>query len=274
MSPKTEHPLFDLKIISYFLIAFAVAMSTSVAGGIAGGIVKYAVSPDYKDAARGIVTAAASLVMAVAFWIYFRRDGYKGILNGHKFFLAFLLMLPFLIVHYAGSVVSWMQFGFSGKIVLSLLAALAPGFGEEMAFRGLAVANFMRGVKDGKRINFIFWLSSIVFGLTHIFNITSGGDVLSCAIQSVYAIGVGMIFCAVFLRTGNLWPVMIAHASVDFMEFLRGDLAESGGVMTGLGTGDWITVAASCVGAVIALILINKKHDEEIIALWRKKWGQ
>lgn len=78
MSPKIEHPVFDHKIISYFLIAFTVIMSASVAGGITGGVVKYVISPDYKDAARGIVTAATSLVMAVAFWIYFRRDGYKG----------------------------------------------------------------------------------------------------------------------------------------------------------------------------------------------------
>ena len=274
MSPKIEHPVFDHKIISFFLIAFTTVMATSYAGSITGAIAKYAISEAYVDAARGIGTAAGSLVMAVLFWLYFRRDGYKGILKGHKFFWCFLMMLPFLVVHYAGSVVSWMQFGFSGKIVLSLLASLAPGFGEEMTFRGLAVANYMRGVKDGKSIRIIFWLSSIIFGLVHIINITAGGDVLSCVIQSVYAIGVGTLFCAVFLRSGNLWPTIIAHASVDCMEFLRGDLAQSGGVMTGIGVGDWITIVASGVAVVIALILINKKHDEEIIALWSKKWGQ
>ena len=274
MSPKIEHPVFDHKIISFFLIAFTTVMATSIAGGITGAIAKYAISEAYEDAASGIGTAAGSLVMAVLFWLYFRRDGYKGILKGHKFFWCFLMMLPFLVVHYAGSVVSWMQFGFSGKIVLSLLASLAPGFGEEMTFRGLAVANYMRGVKDGKSIRIIFWLSSIIFGLVHIFNITAGGDVLSCVIQSGYAIGVGTLFCAVFLRSGNLWPTIIAHSSVDCMEFLRGDLAQSGGVMVGLGVGDWITIAASGVAVVIALILMNKKHDEEIIALWSKKWGQ
>ena len=184
------------------------------------------------------------------------------------------MMLPSLAVHYTGSFISWGQFGLSGKFVTALLTALAPGFGEEMAFRGLGVANFMRRAKDGKSIRVIFWLSSIVFGLVHIANITAGGDVLSCIIQSVYAIGVGMVFCAVYLRTGNLWPMMIAHASVDCMEFLRGDLDVSGGVMVGMGVGDWITIAASGVGVVIALFLMNKKHDEEIIALWNKKWGQ
>ncbi len=274
MSKKIEHPVFDHKIISYFLIAFCTLMAVSM-GNVIGLFVGKLCFPSFDpNAIGGIGAALASVAMAVIFWLYFKRDGYKGILKGHKFGWAFLMLAPFLAVHYAGSIVSWSEFGFSGRVVIALLSALTPGFGEEMTFRGLAVANFMRGVKDGKSIRVIFWLSSIVFGLIHITNISAGGDVVSCIIQSVYAIGVGMILCAVYLRTGNLWPTIIAHASVDFMEFLRGDLDASGGVMVGMGVGDWITIAASGVGVVIALILMNKKHDEEIIALWNKKWGQ
>lgn len=274
MSKKIDHPVFDHKIISYFLIAFCTLMAVSI-GSLIGSIIGKLIFPSFDTGATGgIASAVASVAMAVIFWLYFKREGYKGILKGHKFGWAFLMLAPFLAVHYAGSVVSWSEFGFSGKVLIAILSALTPGFGEEMSFRGLAVANFMRGVKDGKSIKLIFWLSSIVFGLVHLMNITAGGDVLSCIIQSVYAIGVGMVFCAVYLRTGNLWPMMIAHASVDCMEFLRGDLDVSGGVMVGMGVGDWITIAASGVGVVIALILMNKKHDEEIIALWNKKWGQ
>lgn len=269
-----DHPVFDHGIISYYLICFCTMMASSV-GSLVVNLVAIFCFPSFdRTAARGIGAAAGSLFIAFVFWLYFRKEGYKGILNRNKFFWAFLMMLPVLAVHYTGSFISWGQFGCSGKFVIALLSALTPGFTEEMAFRGLGVANFMRRAKTGKDIRVIFWLSSITFGLVHILNITAGGDVFSCVIQSFYAIGIGMIFGAVYLRTGNLWPTIIAHASLDYLEFLRGDLDVSGGVMTGLGVGDWVTIAACVVGAVVALILMNKKHDEEILALWSKKWGQ
>lgn len=273
MGKKADHPVFDHGIISYFLLCVSTMIAISVGSIIAEVVAKLCFPSFDQDAAGGIGTTIGALFIALIFRLYFYKDGYKGILNGHKIGWAFLMMLPFLAVHYTGSFISWGQFGLSGKFVTALLTALAPGFGEEMAFRGLGVANFMRRAKDGKSIRVIFWLSSVVFGLVHITNITAGGDPFSCAVQSVYAIGVGMLFCAVYLRTGNLWPTIIAHASVDYLEFLRGDLESSGGVMTSLGVGDWVTVAACVIAAVVALILMNKKHDEEIIELWNKKWG-
>ena len=243
--------------------------------GLIAAIILRIIIPGFDtNAASGVGAAISSLAIALAFRLYFLKDGYKGILNGNRFFWSFLMMLPFLAVHYTGSFISWREFGFSGKILIALLTALTPGFVEEMAFRGLGVANFMRTAKSGKDIKLIFWLSSVVFGLVHIMNINAGGAVIASLIQSVYAIGVGMLFCAVYLRTGNLWPTIIAHMSVDFMEFLRGDLEASGGTMTGIGTGDWVTIGASAVAVVISLILMNKKHEGEIMALWNKKWGQ
>lgn len=274
MGRKAEHAVFDHGLVSYFLMGFCVMAVTSMCGLIAAIIARILIPGFDTDAASGVGAAVSTLALALAFRLYFAKDGYKGILNGNRFFWSFLMMLPFLVIHYTGSIISWREFGFSGKILIALLTALTPGFVEEMAFRGLGVANFMRIAKSGKDIKLIFWLSSVIFGLVHIMNINAGGAVVASLIQSVYAIGVGMLFCAVFLRTGSLWPSIIAHTTVDFMEFMRGDLAQSGGVMVGLGVGDWITIAASGLAVVIAIILMNKKHDEEIIALWSKKWGQ
>ncbi len=81
-----------------------------------------------------------------------------------------------------------------------------------------------------------------------------------------------MMFGAVYLRTGNLWPVMIGHMSLDFLELIRGDLGATV-VMKSLSVGDWITMAAAVVGAVLALRLIAPDHYPEIIALWNEKWS-
>ena len=97
---------------------------------------------------------------------------------------------------------------------------------------------------------------------------------MSVAVQSVYAIGVGMLFGAVYLRTGNLWPTILGHWSVDFFELARVDLASSGGVMTGMGIGDWITIVAGAFAAVWALRLMNPKYYDEIMAVWAAKWNK
>lgn len=183
-------------------------------------------------------------------------------------------MLPVLIIHYVGSIVSIITFGIS-SILVAFLKSFAPGFGEETMFRILGVSNYMRTARSEKGIMTIFWLSSVFFGLFHILNIFSGADVASALVQGVYAIGIGMLLGAVYLRTANAWAVMLAHMSFDFLEFCRGDLGSTGGIMTGgLGVGDWITVAAAIVAAILALRLVGKEHRQQIMELWNKKWNK
>ena len=90
--------------------------------------------------------------------------------------------------------------------------------------------------------------------------------------QAAYAAGIGMILGAVYLRTGNLWPTILGHMSVDFMEFIRGDLGSSGGIMSGIGVGDWITIVAGVVGIILGLYLIRPSKRAEIVDLWKAKW--
>jgi hypothetical protein len=61
--------------------------------------------------------------------------------------------------------------------------------------------------------------------------------------------------------------------SLDFMEFIRNDLGNAGGVMSNLGIGDWITIAAGVLGAVWGLYLIRSAKRTEIVDLWKSKWA-
>ena len=224
------------------------------------------------DLTVGIGVALAALLAAWLFKLWFRPD-FNGCLQKDGLKEGLLMLLPFLAIHYAGSIVSWITLG-TGSALIALLRAAAPGFGEEIMFRGLGVANYMRKIRSEGQIKVIFWLSSIVFGLIHLGNIFAGGDPKSVVIQAVYAIGVGMLFGAVYLRTGNLWPTILGHWSVDFFELTRVDLSGSGGVMTGMGIGDWITIAAGAFGAFWALRLINPKFYGEIMEVWAGKWNR
>ncbi len=277
---KRQHKILDHTIISYFLLAIFVQLIDEglgmridklIGNYIPGYTFETKTPGGTVDIAMGIGVAATALLAALLFKLWFRPD-FNGCLQKDGLKKGLLMLLPFLVIHYAGSIVSWITLGTS-SIAIALIRAMAPGFGEEIMYRGLGVANYMRKIKSKGQIKVIFWLSSIVFGLIHLGNLMSGGDPKAVVIQAFYAIGVGMLFGAVYLRTGNLWPTILGHWSVDFFELARVDLAESGGVMLGMGIGDWITIVAGAFGAILALRLMNPKYFDEIIGVWNRKWN-
>ena len=269
------HPIIEYFLLAIFVnifVALGSSLDAALGGFIPGYVTEMNVGGKSTEVASGIMAALGGLIAAGLYKLRFRRV-FEGCLVKDGLKTGLMMLAPFLILHYLGSVVSWFSFGTS-SVLIAFLTAFAPGFGEELAFRGPGIANYMHKIRDEKQIPLIFWLSSAVFGLAHLLNALIGGDPVAVAIQSVYAIGVGMLFCAVFLRTGTLWPSILGHLSVDFMEFIRGDLSESGGVMTSIGIGDVITFAAGAFAAVWALRLMNKRYYPEIMEIWARKWNK
>ena len=278
---KRQHKILDHTILSYFLLLIFVSLFEETLGAvldkqissfIPGYATETIVMGKTAEVFSGVGAAAAALLAALLFKLWFRPD-YNGCLQKKGIKEGLLMLLPFLVIHYAGSIVSWITLG-TASVIIALLRATAPGFGEEIMFRGLGVANYMRKIQSAGQIKVIFWLSSIVFGLVHLMNILAGGDPMAVIIQAIYATGVGMLFGAVYLRTGNLWPTILGHWSVDFFEFVRVDLSGSGGIMTGMGIGDWITIAAGAFAAFWGLRLMNPKYYDEIMEIWDRKWNK
>ena len=206
--------------------------------------------------ASGLGDAVGSVLAIGLFYIWF-RPFFDGMLKKKYLLQGLIFLAPVLLIHWVGSIVS----------------SFAPGFSEETAFRGLGVANYLRKVQTEKGVVTIFWLSSIVFGLAHVANALAGAPLLISIGQAAYAAGIGMILGAVYLRTGNLWPTILGHMSVDFMEFIRGDLGNSGGIMSSMGVGDWITIVAGVIGIILGLYLIRPSKRAEIVDLWKAKWS-
>ncbi len=277
---QRKHTVLDHPILGYFILMIFALAVTALGGPLDSLLARIipGLGVSMETVGGTVVTcsaagaALASLLALLLFKIWFRPD-FSGCLSQDYVIQGILIMLPALLLHYTGSVVSWITFG-TGSVLIAFLRALAPGFSEEVAFRGLGIANYMRTIKDGNRIPAIFWLSSVVFGLSHLANILAGGDLFSVIVQSVYAIGIGMLFAAVYLRTGNLLVTILAHTSLDFLEFIRADLSGTGGVMTSTGIGDWITIIAGVLAAAIGLRAIAKKHYPEIMKIWSAKWNK
>ena len=275
-----NHKILDHRALGYFLLMLFTLIIDEIFSFIIDKVLLSRLIPGYAveqtvmgnvtNNAMGVGTAVGAVVAIGLFYLWF-RPSFDGMLKKKKLLTGLLLLLPILIVHWIGSVVSWIQFGTAG-VLLAFLRAFAPGFGEEAAFRGLGVANYLRTDPSEKSIVKVFWLSSVVFGLVHVSNAIAGAPILISLGQAAYAAGIGMVLCAVYLRTGNLWPCIIGHMSLDFMELIRDDVGSSGGILSDMGAGDFITIVAGVAGIACGLYLIRPSKRAEIVALWKDKW--
>lgn len=57
-------------------------------------------------------------------------------------------------------------------------------------------------------------IPALFFGLIHMTNAVNG-DIPQALVQTGYSIVVGLVFGAIYIRSGDLISVMIAHAAID-----------------------------------------------------------
>ena len=275
-----KHTILDHSIIGYFVLIIFVMFFSSIGASLIDKPLSNVI-PGYAREMSGLGTTVTSvsgigaaigvLISVIIFTIWFRPD-FKGILGVRGFLWGIVVMLPFLIADYVGAAIDLHTFGF-GNVLVAFLSALSPGFTEEVAFRGLGIANYMRTIKSEKQIKQIFWLSTLLFAGIHITNIFSAGNPVAGIFQVVYCVGVGAIFGAVYLRTANLWVVMIAHFTLDFAGLVNNYYSSTGGLSTQLVASDWVNLVASAIGIVTALILLSPKNYPKIMDLWKEKWS-
>lgn len=278
---EREHRILNHPVLGYFLLMFLTLIIVEVTSYIIDNMILARFISGYaftqsalgKDRveASGLGNAVGAVLAIVSFYYWF-RPSFDGMLKKKDLFKGLLLLAPILIIHWIGSIVNWVQFG-TASVLIAFLRSSAPGFGEEAAFRGMGVANYLRRNPTEKGIVKILWLSSIVFGLVHVGNALAGAPLLISMGQAAYAAGIGMVLGAVYLRTGNLWPSILGHMSMDFLELIRSDLDSSGGVVSGLGAGDWITIIAGAVGFFWGLYLVRPAKRLEIVEIWKNKWS-
>jgi hypothetical protein len=121
---------------------------------------------------------------------------------------------------------------------------LFVGFSEELMFRGVLLQAF--------RSRYSIWpaviITSLMFGAVHSLNIFTTGEVAQSLIQSCAAALSGLIFMALRLRTGSIWPGMLLHGLWDFSTFTFGAAAG--------GAGDAATATPPGIGAMLFPVLL------------------
>lgn len=154
----------------------------------------------------------------------------------------------------------------TGMIIFGLFHAIVIGVREECFFRGAIqsilakkYANSVKGVWTTAII------ASAIFGLVHMMNIITGVDPLIALAQSLSAVGSGLFFAAIYLRSGNLLVAVLIHALVDTAAlsgsiFLRQTHTE---VINSLSFGSLIGVVIYLLPAVF---LLRPSKCREIVA--------
>lgn len=113
-----------------------------------------------------------------------------------------------------------------------VLLGFVPAFVEEITFRGLVIPNFMRVHNNSKGIWLGLFISAAIFGLIHAANILAGADPGTTIFQVFYAFALGILFGAILIRYGNLWPCIILHGLVDAFAMMSDEALKQGAVQT------------------------------------------
>lgn len=104
--------------------------------------------------------------------------------------------------------------GFPSAVVIGIVALnmCLVGLNEEQMFRGVLLQGLMTRVPVWPAI----LISSVLFGAVHILNVFVTGDLGQAVLQCFGAGVLGLLFCAIRLRSGSLFPVIILHALWNF----------------------------------------------------------
>ena len=184
--------------IIFEILLIVAAFVLALAFGLASQIIGFD-----NELAMAVGRILAGLVLLIIF---------RSCLKNGKQFSGFLIMLPalgFALWNVANHFLT--KGDFNPLTPEILILGLAPAIFEEVVFRGIFIDNLK---KSGKSDMAALLISALFFGLIHMTNAVNG-NIPQALVQTGYSIVVGLVFGAIYIRTGDLLSVMIAHAAID-----------------------------------------------------------
>ena len=155
------------------------------------------------DLAMSVGRILAGIVLLLVFrWCFDFSKQFKG----------FVVMLPALVFALWNVLNHFITKGTFNPFTLDILImGLAPAIFEEVLFRGIFIHNLKA---SGKSDMAALLIPALIFGVIHLTNAVNG-DILQALIQTGYAVVVGLVFGAIYIRTGDLFSLIVAHAAID-----------------------------------------------------------
>ena len=155
---------------------------------------------------------AVLFLLAVVAWQRWRDIGLNRLAPARSLWLTWLPML-YIVVGLGLAVALGLPP--AGVLLWVLFNTFLVGMSEELMFRGVLLQAFRHTVSIWPAV----WLTTLAFGAIHTLNVFLTGDLRAASIQSVAAALSGLLFIALRLRTGSLWPSIVVHGLWDFATF-------------------------------------------------------
>ena len=229
----------------------------------------------------GMITGAFIALAIHKRWFYpeFEGDLTAG-RNFGKWMLTGLGIITALIV--VDLIVTLVVGGhFAAPTVQSVLLAATAGIGEEVVFRGIPASYMMRQYSRGaadkdprSKILIVVCLTSFIFSLAHGGNILAGAAISSTVLQLISAFCLGTLLCALYLRSGSLWPPILVHFINDVYAFMNADLVndQTGIMESSIGPGEFAIAMIICAIQLALACLLLRGAGPDIMKVWKRKW--
>ena len=211
-----------------------------------------------------------------AFYKLWFTPEFKGAFSGGNLKKGFIYCSPFIIYWIITAIAMLIdhKFELKGLPLTTIRVSITAGFIEEMTFRHGIASTMLRNQNRKEWILKASLISSIVFGLSHAFNIFAGANPLSTLLQVVTAGCLGVFFSAIYISCGNILPGIILHAVHDIYAIsTTASVSESGVITGGLSFSDIIDLICCIALAIYAIkYYLSLNNQDEIIKIWDQKW--
>ncbi len=148
----------------------------------------------------------------------------SGISSKYKWSFKYVNLIPFYLfllgaLGFINKDLSSIDFS---NMILLLIACQLVGFAEEFVFRGYLQPIFLKKyISRDRGILLGVLFPSLLFGASHLLNLTVNNNVPQVIGQSFYAIFIGFFFGVVLLKTNKLIPLSITHGLINFFFLFR-----------------------------------------------------
>lgn len=213
----------------------------------------------------GGITFMILIIVLMTRWGYgFPKMRLSNDVNWIVLSLVLIFSLWFVLWNAFGSgniLTSFFHFNFSGINLKPqyILSGLEAGIAEELLFRYAFLTILLVAFKNNSY--HVFWaaiISSLCFGLLHLGNLSAGQNLASTIEQVVFAFGMGLLMCGIYLYTDLFYLPVIIHFLLDTLVFSVSGELMSGKVTT---ADNVLTIIETLIFIVIALLLLKSVYN-------------
>lgn len=150
------------------------------------------------------------------------------------------------------------------RILTFILNMILVGVAEELVFRGIIAQTLLERYGTARAgVWKACLVSGVLFGAAHLSNLL-GSEPFGVLMQCVFAGSLGVLFAAIYFRTGNLWVLVFLHGAQDAASLLAGGLYGTENLSTAVSSYDSTMLLSVLVYLIPTFFLLRKKKIGEV----------